>query len=58
MGVQRLGVALTCLGLPEMGVSRSTPEDIEHLTAFLLAHPPTPDLVLTHGLEDTHPPTI
>ena len=36
-----------------MGVSRYTPEDVERLTAFLLARPP--DLVLTHWLEDTHP---
>jgi N-acetylglucosamine malate deacetylase 1 len=52
-GAQRLGAEFTCLGLPDMGVSRYTPEDVERLTAFLLARPP--DLVLTHWLEDTHP---
>jgi LmbE family N-acetylglucosaminyl deacetylase len=36
-----------------MGVSRSTPEDVERLTVFLLARPP--DLVLTPWPEDTHP---
>ena len=39
------GSAFTCLGLPDMGVSRYTPEDVERLTAFLLARPP--DIVLT-----------
>ena len=52
-GAQRLGADFTCLGLPDMGVSRYTPADVERLTAFLLARPP--DLVLTHWLEDTHP---
>jgi N-acetylglucosamine malate deacetylase 1 len=52
-GAQRLGADFTCLGLPDMGVSRYAPEDVERLTAFLLARPP--DLVLTHWLEDTHP---
>ena len=47
------GADFTCLGLPDMEVSRYTPEDVERLTAFLLARPP--DLVLTHWLEDTHP---
>jgi len=53
VGAQRLGADFTCLGLPDMGVSRYTPEDVERLTAFLLARPP--DLVLTHWLDDTHP---
>src|SRR4029434_910421 len=52
-GAQRLGAEFTCLGLPDMGVSRYTPADVERLTAFLLARPP--DIVLTHWLEDTHP---
>jgi LmbE family N-acetylglucosaminyl deacetylase len=42
-GAQRLGADFTCLGLPDMGVSRYAPEDVERLTAFLLARPP--DLV-------------
>ena len=45
-GTQRLWAEFTCLGLPDMGVVRYTPEDVERLTAFLLARPP--DLVLTH----------
>jgi len=53
VGAQRLGADFTCLGLPDMKVSRYTPADVERLTAFLLARPP--DLVLTHWLEDTHP---
>jgi N-acetylglucosamine malate deacetylase 1 len=53
VGAQRLGADFTCLGLPDMEVSRYTPADVERLTAFLLACPP--DLVLTHWLEDTHP---
>src|SRR5687768_5902459 len=36
-GAQRLGADFTCLGLHDMGVSRYTPEDVERLTAFLLA---------------------
>jgi N-acetylglucosamine malate deacetylase 1 len=52
-GAQRLGADFTCLGLPDMGVSRYTPADVERLTAFLLARPP--NLVLTHWLEDPHP---
>src|SRR5262245_22266527 len=52
-GAQHLGAEFTCLGLPDMGVSRYTPADVERLTAFLLARPP--DLVLTHWLEDSHP---
>ena len=39
-GAQRLGAEFTCLGLPDMGVSRYTPEDVERLTACLLARPP------------------
>jgi len=46
-------LTLTCLGLPDTGVPRYTPADVERLTAFLLARPP--DLVLTHWPEDTHP---
>ncbi len=41
VGAQRLGADFTCLGLPDMGVSRYTPEDVERLTAFLLARPQT-----------------
>ncbi len=52
-GARRLGVDFTCFGLPDMGVARYTPEDVERLAAFFLAHPP--DIVLTHWLDDTHP---
>ena len=40
-GAQCLGADFTCLGLPDMEVSRYTPEDVERLTAFLLARPQT-----------------
>ena len=52
-GARRLGADFTCFGLPDMGVARYTPEDVERLAALLLAHPP--DIVLTHWPEDTHP---
>jgi LmbE family N-acetylglucosaminyl deacetylase len=52
-GARRLGADFTCFGLPDMGVPRYTPEDVERLAAFLLARPP--DIVLTHWLDDTHP---
>jgi len=52
-GARRLGVDFTCFGLPDMGVARYTPQDVERLAAFFLAHPP--DIVLTHWLDDTHP---
>src|SRR5215470_8832520 len=45
IGAQRLGAGFTCFGLPDMGVSRYTSEDVERLAAFLLARPP--DIVLT-----------
>ena len=47
------GQILRAWASPIWEVSRYTPEDVERLTAFLLARPP--DLVLTHWLEDTHP---
>jgi LmbE family N-acetylglucosaminyl deacetylase len=52
-GARRLGVDFTCFGLPDMGVSRYTPADVERLAAFLLARPP--DIVLTHWQDDAHP---
>jgi LmbE family N-acetylglucosaminyl deacetylase len=52
-GARRLGVDFTCFGLPDMGVSRYTPADVERLAAFLLARPPT--IVLTHWQDDAHP---
>lgn len=52
-GARRLGVEFTCFGLPDMGISRYTPEDVERLATLLLTHPP--DLVLTHWLDDSHP---
>ena len=39
-GARRLGVDFTCFGLPDMGVARYTPEDVERLAAFFLARPP------------------
>jgi LmbE family N-acetylglucosaminyl deacetylase len=52
-GARRLGVDFTCFGLPDMGVTRYTPEDVECLAAHLLARPP--DIVLTHWVDDAHP---
>ena len=52
-GARRLGADFTCFGLPDMGVSRYTPDDVERLAAFLLARPP--DMVLTHWQDDSHP---
>jgi LmbE family N-acetylglucosaminyl deacetylase len=52
-GAHRLGVDFTCFGLTDMAVQRYTPEDVERVSAFLLAQPP--DIVLTHWLEDVHP---
>lgn len=52
-GARRLGVDYTGFGLPDMGVARYTPDDVERLAAWLLARPP--DIVLTHWLDDTHP---
>src|SRR5215510_5673099 len=52
-GAQRLGADFTCLGLPDMEVSRYNPEDVERLTACLLMRPP--DLVLKHWMDHTHP---
>jgi N-acetylglucosamine malate deacetylase 1 len=52
-GARRLGIDFTCFGLPDMAVSRYTPDDVERLAAFLLARPP--DIVLTHWQDDTHP---
>jgi LmbE family N-acetylglucosaminyl deacetylase len=52
-GARRLGVDFTCFGLPDTGVTRYTPEDVERLASFLLRHPP--DIVLTHWQDDSHP---
>jgi N-acetylglucosamine malate deacetylase 1 len=52
-GARRLGIDFMCFGLPDMAVSRYTPDDVERLAAFLLARPP--DIVLTHWQDDTHP---
>lgn len=52
-GAQRLGAAFTCFGLSDMTVKYYTIEEVERLAAFLLAR--SPDIVLTHWLEDTHP---
>lgn len=53
LGAQRLGVDFRCFGLPDMGVSRYTPDDVDRLAAWLLASPP--DIVLTHWQDDAHP---
>jgi LmbE family N-acetylglucosaminyl deacetylase len=52
-GARRLGADFTCFGLPDMAVARYTPEDVERLAALLLAR--SPDLLLTHWLDDSHP---
>lgn len=52
-GARRLGAEFTCFGIPDMGVSRYTLEDVERLATFFLTQPP--DLVLTHWLDDSHP---
>ena len=55
-GARRLGVDFSSFGLPDMGVPRYTPEDVERLATFLLRHPP--DIVLTHWQDDSHPDHI
>ena len=52
-GARRLGVSFTSFGLPDMGVSRYTPDDVARLVTFLLRQPP--NLILTHWLDDSHP---
>ncbi len=52
-GARRLGADFTCFGLPDMGVNRYTPDDVEGLAQFFLHRPP--DLVLTHWEDDSHP---
>src|SRR2546423_10459999 len=47
------GPSLRAWASPIWACHAIPPEDVERLTAFLLARPP--DLVLTHWLEDTHP---
>jgi LmbE family N-acetylglucosaminyl deacetylase len=52
-GARRLGAEFTCFGLADMGVARYTPAEVERLAALLLAR--SPDLILTHWLDDSHP---
>jgi N-acetylglucosamine malate deacetylase 1 len=52
-GARRLGADFTCVGLPDMGVARYTPADVDRLASRLLATPP--DIVLTHWVDDAHP---
>jgi LmbE family N-acetylglucosaminyl deacetylase len=52
-GARRLGVDFMGFGLPDMGVSRYTPDDVERLAAFFLDDPP--NIVLTHWLDGAHP---
>lgn len=52
-GARRLGADFICFGLPDMGVSRYTPQHVERLAAWLLEQPP--DVVLTHWQDDSHP---
>jgi LmbE family N-acetylglucosaminyl deacetylase len=52
-GARRLGADFTCFGLPDMGVARYTPAEVDRLARLLLATPP--DIVLTHWIDDAHP---
>ena len=52
-GARRLGADFTCFGLPDMGVARYTPDDVDRLARHLLATPP--DIILAHWMDDAHP---
>ncbi len=52
-GASHLGAQFTCLGFADMAVQHYTPQDAERLSMYLLER--SPDIVLTHWLEDTHP---